>query len=208
MNKKQLLGSRTAKGGFANEKAVCKKFDNWQNDIDAKLWLEIMGYNISEIAMLKAIQIPTRISKKDYKKYNLSPTEYFETTKFKKADAQVQLTIKIGKLFRTENISIKKANKNSNFNQIDKRPVSTYKKIWDFNNTIEKWLKLFTGALHPSNASINLINENHKNKNRLFLNEIPKKDLNQIIDFFTEKKVKVISDILRGRGFFLLNGCL
>jgi len=24
------LGSRTAKGGFANEKAVCEKFNNWK----------------------------------------------------------------------------------------------------------------------------------------------------------------------------------
>ncbi len=36
------LGSRTAKGGFANEEAVCGKFNNWKKDNEAQLWLKIM----------------------------------------------------------------------------------------------------------------------------------------------------------------------
>ncbi len=31
MNKTEL-GSKTAKGGFANEKAICKKFNSWKKD--------------------------------------------------------------------------------------------------------------------------------------------------------------------------------
>jgi len=32
------LGSKTAKGGFANEKAICKKFNSWKNHNAKKRW--------------------------------------------------------------------------------------------------------------------------------------------------------------------------
>ncbi|KAA0003821.1 MAG: hypothetical protein FE044_01055, partial [Thermoplasmata archaeon] len=57
------LGSKTAKGGFANEKAICNKFNNWKTDREAQSWLEIMGYEIEKIDYVKAIQIPTRVKK-------------------------------------------------------------------------------------------------------------------------------------------------
>ncbi|MFZ6017116.1 MAG: hypothetical protein ACOYU0_05825 [Nitrospirota bacterium] len=55
------LGSQTAKGGFANEKIICKKFNNWKNDSEAQQWLKIMGYDTKEINSVGAIHIPTRI---------------------------------------------------------------------------------------------------------------------------------------------------
>lgn len=202
MNKKQLIGSKTAKGGFANEKYICEKFNNWETDHDAQKWLNIMGYSVSTIAKLQAIQIPVRIAKKDYEKFHLSPQEYEETVKFKKADAQIQLTIKINDIICVENISIKKANKNTNFNQIDKRPISTYQIIWNFNDVIAKWLKLFTGELNPANYIHELEQKTPSDPRRLFMHEIPKQYADMIIDFFTENKTKIISDILRGRGSF------
>lgn len=202
MTKKQRLGSRTAKGGFANEKVICEKFDNWRTDLNAQDWLGIMGYDIANIAKLKAIQIPTRISKKDYEKYCLTPEEYKETVRFKKADAQIQLRIKIGDLFCVENISIKKANTSSNFNQIDKRPVSTYQDIWGFDDEIAKWLKLFTGELKPSDYKHELESSTLKDTRRLLMNEMPKKYAEMIINFLSDNKIVIISDILRGRGVF------
>ena len=83
------FGSRTAKGGFANEKAVCEKFNNWKNDEDAKLWLKIMGYDPDKIDYVKAIQIPTRIKKEDIKKFGFSEEDYEELIRFKKTDIQV-----------------------------------------------------------------------------------------------------------------------
>jgi len=64
MNKAKL-GSRTAKGGFANEKTICKKFNNWKKDKESQEWLEIMGYEIDKLDFVKAIQVPTRIKKEN-----------------------------------------------------------------------------------------------------------------------------------------------
>ena len=49
MNKKQKLGSETAKNGFKNEKDIVLKFNNWKKDNEAKKWLKVMGYKLSEI---------------------------------------------------------------------------------------------------------------------------------------------------------------
>ncbi len=70
------FGSRTAKGGFANEKAICEKFNCWKDDEDAKLWLKIMGYDPRKIDDVKAILIPTRIKKSDVKKFGFDEDEY------------------------------------------------------------------------------------------------------------------------------------
>src|SRR3989344_1802130 len=34
------IGSETAKGGFANEKTIAKKFENWRKDKEAKRWVK------------------------------------------------------------------------------------------------------------------------------------------------------------------------
>lgn len=45
----------------------------------------------------------------------------------------------------TENISLKKANSDADYNQIDKRSIDNYQKMWNFDNDIAFWLKLFSG---------------------------------------------------------------
>ena len=80
------FGSRTAKGGFDNEKIVADKFKNWKNDEDAQEWLKIMGYKLEEIQELKAIVIPVRLSKKEIECFGLNKEEDIE---FKKADVKL-----------------------------------------------------------------------------------------------------------------------
>ncbi|HAM38725.1 MAG: hypothetical protein A2474_00390 [Elusimicrobia bacterium RIFOXYC2_FULL_34_12] len=123
---KAILGSRTAKGGFANEKAICRKFNNWKDDSVAKEWLEIMGYSVKSIDSVTAIQIPTRIKKENVLKFNVTEKDYDEFVRYKKADAQIRITIKIGNILKIENLSLKKANSDADFNQIDKRKVDFY----------------------------------------------------------------------------------
>ena len=90
---KTELGSKTAKGGFANEKAICKKFNAWKNDKEAQEWLKIMGYDIKKLDSVKTIQVPTRIKKSDLSKFEVKEEEYEKFVRFKKADAQIRIII-------------------------------------------------------------------------------------------------------------------
>ena len=146
---KQEIGSMTAKGGFINETDICDKFIDYKNDSEAKTWLTIMGYNPKKIQKLFAIQIPVRINLEKAISLGVSEEKYDETIKFKKADIQVRVEIIIDDIMHIENISLKKSNKSAGFNQVDKRPVLTYKQTWKFNDEIATWLRLFTGDILP-----------------------------------------------------------
>jgi len=206
------FGSKTAKGGFANEEAVCRKFNRWRQDKDAQLWLRIMGYDNKKIDYVKAIQIPVRIKRTDINKYGFSQAEYENIIRFKKADVQIQIrvVIVIGDALKVENLSLKKANKDANYNQIDKRRVDTYKKMWNFDNKIAISLKLFTGESLPKSYAhllkVKIANLRYrklarsKKQPRVFLNELKDNITNKIIQFFKKNKILVVSDILKGRG--------
>ena len=193
---KKELGSKTAKGGFRNEELITSKFNNYLKDKDAKNWLKIVGYNYKKIHKLIALQIPVRLSKKSLSKYGLSEKDYETITKFKKADVQVKIIIEIDGVLHIENISLKKANETASYNQVDKRTVDSYQKMWGFDDKIAQCLKLFTGELNPKEYRF----KNTKKENRIFLDELPKKSQKMIIDFFRKNKILIISDILKGRG--------
>lgn len=200
MDRKAKLGSKTAKGGFNNEKDICKKFNDWENDNIAQEWLEIMGYNINKLNSVEAIQIPTNFKRLDSEKYYISREEYDNFIRFKKADAQIKILIKIGDIQKIENMSLKKANSDANYNQIDKRSIKFYQKMWNYDNEIALWLKLFTGEINPKSKK-KLINKKQlKDNRRLFFNEMPKRIQNKMISFFKENKILIIADILKGRG--------
>lgn len=202
MTKAQQLGSMTAKGGFLNESDICDKFLHYQNDLEAQLWLNIMGYDYRKINLLTAIQIPVRINKEKALNLGITEDKYDETIKYKKADIQIKIKIIVDDVLYVENMSLKKSNKNAGFNQIDKRPVQTYQSIWKFNNTLAYWLKCFTGAILPSDidAKYKISSVRDINGKRMFLDEIPKNERNNIITFFSDNKYLVIADILKGRG--------
>lgn len=199
------IGSKTAKGGFANERTICEKFNSWRTDKEAQEWLHIMGYNIRRIKNVEAILIPTRIKKENFSRYNLNKDEYQQFIRYKKADVQIQIYIKIGNVLKIENLSLKKANTDADYNQIDKRTVDDYQEMWGFDNEISYWLKLFTGELIPSDEiKKGNIKELRKkilrDVRRLFLDEMPVKIQNKILSFFKENKIRIVSDIIKGRG--------
>jgi hypothetical protein len=200
MNKSEL-GSYTAKGGFANEKAICEKFISWKNDNEARQWLEIMGYNINKIKTINAIQIPVKIKKNDLKKYEIYDEKDYENfIKYKKADIQIKIIIKLLDIIKVENISLKKANSDANYNQIDKRSIYIFQKMWNFDEDVAFWLKLFTGEYNPKNY-LNKININNlRDERRLYIDEMPLEIQNKIINFFNENKIMIVNDIIKGRG--------
>ncbi len=199
MNREEI-GSMTAKGGFLNEAAICDKFINYQSDNEAKKWLKVMGYNPDKIQTLSAFQIPVRINLEKALSLGVSREKYEETIKFKKADIQVRVEIVIENILHIENISLKKANRSAGFNQVDKRPVLTYQEMWGFSDSIAKWLRVFTGDIAPDQILSKQALQHIKDERRLFLTEIPKKNLAEIIAFFQANITLVMSDILRGRG--------
>lgn len=194
MNYRQEVGSYTAKGGFENEADIALKFNNYRNDSEAKLWLKIMGYNYEKIHQLKATQIPPRINKGTALSLGVSEDNFEETSTFKKADIQIRLEIIIDEIYHIENISLKKANVGAGYNQVDKRPVDKYRMFWNIPNSVCETLKLYTGEIKPT------ISGNLKDKRRMFLNEIEKSRVDELLNFFLENKTLIFNDVLRGRG--------
>ena len=200
------FGSKTAKGGFANEKVICEKFNNWRKDEEARLWLRIMGYDPDKIDYVKAVQVPIRIRKLDIKKFGFNEEEYEELMRFKKADVQVQirLIIQVNNALKVENLSLKKANSDADYNQVDKRWVDSYKEMWHFDDEIAIALKLFTGELepcsHPEMLKVGI--SGLRDKRRVFLTELKDSIVKKIVSFFTRNKILIVSDILKGRGGF------
>lgn len=175
MTKKKLvqLGSRTAKRGFKNERDIAKKFNQWETDEDAQDWLEIMGYALKKIEKVKAVII----------------------TGGHKTDVQVQVKIYFKEAIAIENLSVKLVSNPQGFNQVDKRWVDKYVKMWNIPKDIAIALKLFTGETKPVRKSL-------RDPRRMFLDEMDIKTQKLIVDFFSKNKILVVSDILKGNDEF------
>lgn len=193
--------------GFANEKDICKKFNDWRKDDEAQKWLKIMGYDTKSIDSVEAILIPIRMKKEYVAKLGLRESVE-ELMKFKKADAQIRIIIKIGNIIKVENLSLKKANSDADYNQVDKRWVDSYKEVWRFDDDIAFGLKLFTGEINPYSYPKIIGNKTLRDKRRVFLDELPTDLRDRIITFFKENRILVVSDILKGRGGLSANWML
>lgn len=161
------LGSTTAKNGFKNEDEIRDKFNNWKTDDDAKIWLGAMKYRLADIHSLVA-------------------------TKPHGEKADVEVLIKTTTDEKREGISIKLVSSEQGFNQIDKRWVATYAKMWKMPVDVLAALKLFVGETRPTKPS--------KDANRMYLNELAPETQKAVIDFFTANKEAIVSDIFSGDG--------
>ena len=161
------LGSQTAKNGFKNENEIRDKFNAWKTDADAQAWLAAMNYKLSEIESVAA-------------------------TKPHGEKADVELVVKTRKGERREGISIKLVSSPNGFNQIDKRWLSHYVKMWKMPPVVEAALKLFVGEAPPTGSS--------RETNRMFLNELDQPSQKAVIDFFTANKEMIVSDLFSGDG--------
>lgn len=177
MTKKNLikLGSKTAKGGFKNEKDVIKRFNRWQEDDIAQEWLKAMGYKISDIEYVKALKIIGQY----------------------KADIQVRvrIIIKLKSQEDLQNLHVKLVSNPQGFNQIDKRWIDKYVELWNIPKDIVDILRFFTGEKRPTKKNL-------KDDRRMLLSEMNKNDQGKLVKFFEDNKILVISDILKGRGEF------
>jgi hypothetical protein len=166
------LGSETAKGGFRNEDDIINKFNNWKTDFDSQKWLKIMGYQLNEIDSVWAVKVSRC-----------------------KTDVQVKVKviIKLKHIDDVQNLQVKLVSNIKGFNQIDKRWVDNYVELWDMSPHITKLLKHYTGELPPYKPHT-------KDKRRMFLYEFNPDDKTKLLNFFNDKKLVIITDILKGRG--------
>lgn len=166
------LGSQTAKNGFKNEKDIANRFNHWQEHIEAQEWLKIMGYDLEQIEKVKAIVL----------------SGY-------KADINVQVFIFFKEAVDIRNIQVKLVSNKRGFNQIDKRWLAKYHEMWQFSPEVYQLLKHFCGEIPP-------FIDNPKDKRRMFITEFSEREQKLILDWFTQNKILVLTDIIRGRGEF------
>jgi len=171
-NKLIQLGSHTAKNGFKNEDDIVLKFNNWTTDLEARLWLELMNYDLNEIEYVEAIKL----------------SGY-------KTDVQVQVTIKLKKAIDVENLQVKLVSNKQGFNQIDKRWVDKYIELWNIPENISIFLKHYTGELKPTISNL-------KDSRRMFADEFTLEEQKHLLAWLNDNKVLIVNDILKGRGRF------
>lgn len=161
------LGSKTAKNGFRNEDEIRDKFNSWKSDSDSRAWLEAMNYEIADIVSVSAAK-----------------------PHGKKAD--VEVTVKTNSAERIEKISIKLVSSPNGFNQIDKRWLATYAKMWNMPPEVIDALRLYVGDTSPQ--------KNSRDSKRMYLDEMDAKTQAAVVDFFAAKKEAIVSDLLAGDG--------
>jgi len=166
------IGSQTAKNGFLNEDDIVIKFNNWKKDKEAKDWLTIMEYKLSEI-------------------------EYVEAEKLHgyKTDVQVRVTIKLKSVIDAQNLQVKLVSSKKGFNQIDKRWIDNYKILWNIPENIVSILKRYCGEEKPSIKKL-------RDKRRMFINEFTDKEQSLLRSWLTAKQTLIVGDVLKGRGQF------
>lgn len=171
-SKEQLLGSQTAKKGFANENDIVNKFNSWKTDEEAQKWLLIMQYKLIDIEYVKAVKLGGY-----------------------KTDVQVQVTIKLKNAIDCQNLQVKLVSNPKGFNQIDKRWISKYIEMWQIPENIVSILKRYTGEEIPNI-------ERPKDNRRMFADEFNLQEQSEILKWLNDNKSLIISDTLKGRGQF------
>jgi hypothetical protein len=160
-------GSQTAKNGFANETEIAGKFNNWQTDGEAKTWLGFMGYKLAEVESVTATK-----------------------PHGEKADVEVKVKTRTGE--KTEGISIKLVSTSTGFNQIDKRWLAHYAKMWNMPADVVDGLKFFVGESKPDKPS--------RNFERMYLNELDEALQKKIVEFFAANRTQIVGDLFQGDG--------
>ena len=163
------LGSQTAKNGFKNEDEIAAKFNNWKTDDEARTWLAFMGSKLIDIESVAASK-----------------------PHGEKADIEVKVKTKAGE--KVDGISVKLVSSPNGFNQIDKRWLSHYVKMWKIPPDVEAALKLFVGEVKPNKPS--------RNVDRMYIDEFDAVTQKKIVEFFTANKNEIVSDVFQGDGEF------
>ncbi|MBM4076357.1 MAG: type II restriction endonuclease, partial [Planctomycetes bacterium] len=130
-------------------------------------WLEAMNHSIADVISVSAMK-----------------------PHGEKADVEVTVQTKMGK--RVDRISIKLVSSPNGFNQIDKRWLATYARLWKMPADVVDALKLYVGETPPRVSS--------RDKDRMYLDELDQKSQQAVVDFFKANKDEIVSDLIAGDG--------
>lgn len=171
-----------AKRGFKVEDLIVEHVSNQDSVFKNKL-LEAMNYNLTTIKKVEVIK--PRGYKNSYKNLKTDISIQIETdSKFSKYDTQ-NISVK---LVSSENLA--------GFNQLDKRWIDTYQKLFNMPDNITNLLKFYTGEFKPSDY----INKSAvtKDDRRMFFNEFSLNDQKLILSFFKANIFKIIQTLFVG----------
>jgi hypothetical protein len=103
--------------------------------------------------------------------------------------------IKLKEEIDVQNLSVKLVSNTAGFNQIDKRRLKTYRELRAIPEKVFSLLQYFCGEKPPYKTGT-------RDPRRMFITEFTPTEQTILLQFFKEKKMLIVSDILRGRGEF------
>jgi R.HinP1I restriction endonuclease len=106
--------------------------------------------------------------------------------------ADVEVAVKLHDVEKVEGISIKLVSGPNGFNQIDKRWLSHYAKMWNMPAEVREALELFVGEKPPFKPG--------RDPKRMYLNELEQAQQRAVVNFFNGHKEAVVSDLFQGDG--------
>ena len=126
--------------------------------------------------------------------YDLTEIEYVDAFVLHgyKTDVQVQVTIKLKNIIDAQNLQVKLVSNPNGCNQVDKRWVDTYAEMWNMPENISTTLKHYTGEYLPTKPDT-------RDPRRMYLDEM---ECGELVGWFEDQKLLIISDIMKGRGKF------
>ena len=121
----------------------------------------------------------------------------------KRVDAQilsgfktdVLITIELKNQTKNENVQVKLVSGKSGYNQVDKRWLSRYREMWDIPDDVYEILEYFTGEKPPYKIGT-------KYSNRMLITEMEEEKQSVLINWLTENKMRILTDIIKGDGEF------
>lgn len=160
--------SDIASSGFRNEDWVVGEFNNWGHSLWGSSWLRAMGY-----------ESPTKVCAQTTRKMGF----------FNKADVLVLADNNV------EWISVKKFV--ASFNQIDKRRVNNFARLWNMPDSVVETLRMYCGEKgHQPDDDLRV----YRDKRRFMMTELDQGRQDAVLEFLDRNKRRIIRDVIAGSG--------
>lgn len=155
--------------GKDNEEFIIKAFNSWKDNELSRQWLLDMNYDLSLIKSVIAVK----------------------PDGFSKTDVYLTITDNVDKVSH-KNLQVKLVSSKRGFNQIDKRWLAHYKKLWGIPSNVYRLLQHYVGELRPYKADT-------RDERRMFADEFTNDERDLLLKFLNNKKIYIISSILKGQ---------